>query len=56
MPLFDPAEINPASVPATPGLMTESHRPNRFFIGLASGIVLALPAWAIVFAIIAMLF
>ncbi|MFZ0134516.1 MAG: hypothetical protein WAK95_18415 [Desulfobacterales bacterium] len=56
MPLFDSAEANPASDPATAGLMTDFLQPNRFFTGLANGIVLALPAWAIVWALLVWMF
>lgn len=56
MPLFDSAEASPASEPAAAGLMTDSLQPNRFFTGLANGILLAFPAWAIVWGLLVWMF
>jgi hypothetical protein len=36
--------------------ITEYHQPNRFFTGLASGVILSLTAWGFIYALMVWMF
>jgi hypothetical protein len=56
MPLLEPVDIIAKSYPNIAGQIRGPRQPNRFFTGLANGVILSLTAWGFIYAMMIWMF